>query len=87
MKCRAFLVGTATTPATGGAVKSARARDVVRVGYLTPTAPAAGVPVSAAFRDSLAAHGYVEGQNTVIERRFAEGNIECLPELAAELVG
>jgi putative ABC transport system substrate-binding protein len=30
--------------------------------------------------------GYVEGRNTVIERRFAEGHLDRLPELAAELV-
>jgi putative ABC transport system substrate-binding protein len=30
--------------------------------------------------------GYVEGRNTVVERRFAEGHLERLPELAAELV-
>ena len=31
--------------------------------------------------------GYVEGQNLVVERRYAEGRIERLPALAAELVG
>jgi putative ABC transport system substrate-binding protein len=44
------------------------------------------VPVLAAFRQGLRDHGYVEGQNIVIEYRAAEGRAERLPELAADLV-
>ena len=39
-----------------------------------------------AFRDGLANLGYVEGRDIIIEPRFAEGRLERLPELAAELV-
>ena len=39
-----------------------------------------------AFRDRLRELGYVEGQNLFIERRYAEGKEERLPQLAAELV-
>jgi putative ABC transport system substrate-binding protein len=39
-----------------------------------------------AFRDRLAEFGYVEGQNILIEWRFAKGNRDRLPALAAELV-
>src|SRR5262245_44224616 len=39
-----------------------------------------------AFEGGLVALGYVEGQNIAIERRFAEGKWERLPDLAAELV-
>jgi putative ABC transport system substrate-binding protein len=86
MKRRVFLVGTATTLATTGVTKSGLAQNFARVGYLTPTARSAGMPVSTAFRDTLAAEGYIEGQNVVIERRFAEGNVQRLSELAADLV-
>ena len=39
-----------------------------------------------AFRQGLRALGYVEGQNLVLEYRYAEGSAERLPDLAAELV-
>ena len=39
-----------------------------------------------AFRQGLRDLGYVEGQNLVIEWRWAEGRDERLPDLAAELV-
>jgi putative tryptophan/tyrosine transport system substrate-binding protein len=39
-----------------------------------------------AFRQGLRDLSYVEGQNIVIEHRYAEGNVERLPDLAAELV-
>ncbi len=43
-------------------------------------------PQQMAFRQRLRELGYVEGQNLVIERRWAEGRYERLPDLAAELV-
>lgn len=39
-----------------------------------------------AFRRGLAEHGWIEGRNVTIELRFAEGRIERVPTLAAELV-
>jgi putative tryptophan/tyrosine transport system substrate-binding protein len=54
-----------------------------RIGYLGgPPIP----PYQEAFRQGLREHGYVEGQNIVIEWRFTEGSPEVLADAAAELV-
>jgi putative ABC transport system substrate-binding protein len=61
-----------------------------------PTTPVVGVLLAGAaktlqaplvgFRRGLAESGYVEGQNVAIELRFAEGRVDRLPALAADLV-
>ena len=59
------------------------------IGYLASTSPGnnAFVSAQAAFRQGLRDTGYVEGQNVAIEYRFAEGRLDRLPGLAADLVG
>jgi putative ABC transport system substrate-binding protein len=49
-------------------------------------APAASAHLVEAFRQGLRELGYVEGKNLVIEQRRAEGRVERLPDLPAELV-
>jgi putative tryptophan/tyrosine transport system substrate-binding protein len=56
------------------------------VGFLHSGAPDAARAYLDAFRHGLADAGYVEGQNVVVEYRWAEGRYERLPQLAAELV-
>ena len=58
---------------------------VPRIGILTP-ASEASTPLWEAFRQGLRELGYVEGKNIVLEYRFAAGQNERLPALAAELV-
>ena len=61
-----------------------QAAKIPRVGFVSSAARSAlGFE---AFRQGLADLGYVEGQNIVIEARFAEGQYERFPEFTAELV-
>jgi len=66
---------------------AARAQQTVPVvGLLrsTPAAPFAHIVV--AFRQGLTEAGYPEGKNVVIEQRWAENQLDKLPDLAADLV-
>ena len=56
------------------------------VGFLHTRSPDDTVLQVAAFRRGLAENGYVEGQSVTIEYRFARGEYDQLPALAAELV-
>ena len=59
---------------------------VPRIGYLSATSPSVNPTRIEAFRQGLRELGYVEGKNIIIEWRYAEGNLDRLRELAAELV-
>ena len=75
-----------TLLATPFAAAARQPAPLPRIGYLSATPPAANAGRLEAFRQGLRALGYVEGHNIVIESRYAEGQLERLPELAAELV-
>ena len=59
---------------------------VFRIGYLAANSLSANSARIEAFRQGLRELGYVEGQNLLIEWRFADGKLDRLPALAAELV-
>ena len=60
---------------------------VYRIGYLeTGVRPSNPARYAERFREALGALGYVEGRHYVMEYRFAEGQRDRLPDLAAELV-
>jgi ABC-type uncharacterized transport system substrate-binding protein len=59
---------------------------VPRIGYLSAGSPSSGSARQEAFRQGLGELGYVEGKNIAIEYRYAEGKVDRLPALAAELV-
>ena len=67
------------------AAEAQHAAKVARIGYLTPNL-ADSPHLRDAFLQGLRDLGYVEGRNVVIEYRDAEGKLERLPALAAELV-
>ena len=73
-----LTVGTCST----ALVAEGHAASVPRVGILSNTAPAGSDP----FAEALRALGWVDGENIIIERRYAEGDVERAPRLAAELV-
>ena len=56
------------------------------IGFLHSGSPGPYGRVLAAFRQGLKEAGYVEGQNAAIEYRWAHGQYERLPALAAELI-
>src|SRR5215472_18129490 len=56
------------------------------IGFLSSRSPNESEALVAAFREGLAEIGYVEGQNANIAFRWAEGQYDRLPQLAAELL-
>ena len=56
------------------------------VGFLSGRSPASDAELVAAFRRALSESGFVEGQNVAIEFRWADGRLDQLPALAAELI-
>jgi hypothetical protein len=56
------------------------------IGYLHSASPGPYSSMIAAFQHGLAEAGYVDGQNVTIDYRWAEGQFNRLPALAAELV-
>jgi len=56
------------------------------IGFLSSTSPGLYVTRLQAFRQGLKEAGYVEGQNVAIEYRWADGHLERLPSLVADLV-
>jgi putative ABC transport system substrate-binding protein len=59
---------------------------VPRIGFLAAVSPSAVSDRIEAFRQGLRELGYVERKNIVVEYRYAEGKLDRLPALAAELV-
>src|SRR6266498_3276934 len=61
-------------------------KKVARIGFLAAVSHSANSARFEAFRQGLRELGYVEDKNIVIEWRYAEGKLDRLPALAAELV-
>ena len=62
------------------------ATKIPRIGVLHPGTPASAPQSVEAFRQGLREHGYEEGKNIVVERRYTESRPERVAEIAAEFV-
>ena len=63
-----------------------QATKIPRIGYLGATSPTATAARLDAFKQGLRELGYVEGKSILIDYRWAEGKLDRIPGLAAELV-
>jgi ABC-type uncharacterized transport system substrate-binding protein len=78
----AVLTGMLCAPLAAAAQSVAK---VWRIGYLGPVSPSTGARLLESFRQGLRELGYVEGQNVLIDYRWADGRPDRFPVLAAEL--
>jgi ABC-type uncharacterized transport system substrate-binding protein len=78
-----FTVGLTLAPVAGEAQQAGK---VHRIGFLGNSTPALEANLVGPLREGLRELGYVEGQNILIEYRWAEGKYERLAALVAELL-
>ena len=67
-------------------VQAQQVRQMPRIVYLSVASGAANAARNDAFRQGLRELGYVEGKNILVEWRHAEGKLDRLPKLVADLV-
>ena len=86
MRRRDFLGAFLGTAAAWPLAARAQQQAMPVVGFLSGRSLASDLDLVAVFRQALTEAGYVNNQNVAIEFRWADGQLDRLPELAAELI-
>jgi putative ABC transport system substrate-binding protein len=86
MRRREFITGIVGSAAIWPLAASAQHPAMPVIGFMSGRAPEDSAHLVSAFRQGLAETGFVEGQTVTIEFRWADGDYDRLPALAADLV-
>src|SRR5262249_25558317 len=86
MRRRAFIRVVAAFAAAWPFAAGSQQRPLPVVGFLNSRSPDDAAHLAQAFRSGLLETGFVEGQNVRVEYRWARGQYDQLPPMAAELV-
>jgi putative ABC transport system substrate-binding protein len=86
MMRREFITLVGGAAAAWPVVAKAQTQPNPTIGYLSSRSSSNSLDIIAAFRKGINEAGFTEGKNVTVISRFAEGNFDRLPALAAELV-
>ena len=87
LRRREFMAALGGAAAAWPLVARSQQPGVPVIGFLNSASRDGYAPMVAGFRQGLKETGYVEGQNVAIEYRWAEGQYDRVPPMAAELIG
>jgi len=81
-----FVLGAMFFALCSSTAGAQQPKKIPRIGFLVPGSLATYAARTEAFRQGLRELGYVEGKDISVEYRYANGRLEPLPDLAAELI-